>query len=158
MSDTKVVLVCVRRFLLEFIILCCNSRNRTETLAPFRFGKTPLMIAIKRGLEHCVEALLTAGANPNVLLTYSKYRSPLVLATYLGLDRIVALLLKFGADPNAKLPSLYPPKKIGLLQDVEYAIQLTADNPAIRSILLAAGARFVPPPPPPDSNQACRIL
>ncbi len=117
------------------------------------------MIAIKRGLEICVEVLLTAGANPNVLLTYSKYRSPLVLATCLGLDRIVALLLKFGADPNAKLPSLYPPKKIGLpLGDVEFAIQLTADKPAIRGILLAAGARFVPPPPPPDSNQACRIL
>ena len=112
------------------------------------------MIAIKRGLEHCVEALLTAGANPNVLWT-SKYRSPLVLAICLGLDRIVALLLKFGADPDVKLPSMYEKKIVG---NVEYAIQLTADKPAIRSILLAAGARFVPPPPPPDSNQACRIL
>jgi ankyrin repeat protein len=137
--------------------MCCNSRNCSETFAPFRFGKTPLKIAIKCGLEHCVEALLTAGANPNVFWT-SKYRSPLVLATCLGLDRIVALLLKFGADPNAKLPSLYPNTLRGLLRDVEYAIQLTADKPAIRSILLAAGARFVPPPPPPDSNQACRIL
>jgi hypothetical protein len=98
------------------------------------------------------------GANPNVLWT-SKYRSSLVLATYLGLDRIVALLLKFGADPNVELPSLhYDRDSIGLLQHVKFAIQLTADKPAIRSILLAAGARFVPPPPPPDSNQACRIL
>jgi hypothetical protein len=110
------------------------------------------MVAIKLQLEHCVEALLVAGANANFIGS-KKYRSPLLLATFLGLDRIVALLLKFGADPNFQYDSR------GTVGGVEYAIQLTADKPAIRSILLASGARFVAPPDRlPDPNQACQIL
>lgn len=60
------------------------------------------MVAIKRGLEACVEALLIAGADPNLFLKTSKYRSPLLLATFVGLERCVQLLLHFGADPNFK--------------------------------------------------------
>jgi hypothetical protein len=110
------------------------------------------MVAIKRGLEACVEALLIAGADPNLFLKTSKYRSPLLLATFVGLERCVQLLLHFGADPNFKYCNT------GTVGGVEYAIQLTADKPEIRRILLASGARFVAPPAPVDANQACQIL
>jgi hypothetical protein len=111
------------------------------------------MVAIKRGLEHCVKALLTAGADPNLILKTSKYRSPLLLATFIGGQRVVQLLLDFGADPNLKYS-----KETATVGGVEYAIQLTADKPEIRRILLASGARFVAPPSPVDPNQACQIL
>lgn len=118
-----------------------------------RVGKAPLTVAIERGFENCVEALLIAGANANFPIEVYAYmhnskKSPLMLATSLGFQRGVELLLKFGADPNVRHDDL----------DQDYAIQLAADKPEIRAILLAAGAHFHAPRPPPDLNQACQIL
>jgi ankyrin repeat protein len=111
--------------------------------------QTPLTAAIELGLEHCVEALLIAGANAN--LPDESKKSPLMLATTFGFQRGVELLLKFGADPNVRCYTA------GSFEQ-EYPIQEAADKPEIRAILLAAGARFHAPRPPPDPNQACQIL
>jgi hypothetical protein len=75
--------------------------------------------------------------------------SPLMLATFFGFQRGVELLLKFGADPNVP----HAPE----LDHQAYAIQLAADKPEIRAILLAAGAHFHAPQQP-DPNQACQVL
>jgi ankyrin repeat protein len=45
-------------------------------------GQTPLTAAIELGLEHCVEALLVAGANAN--LPDESNKPPLMLATSFG--------------------------------------------------------------------------
>jgi hypothetical protein len=71
-----------------------------------------------------------------------------MLAAIKGFQRGVELLLKFGADPNVRHEQL----------DQEYTIQLAADKPTIRDMLLAAGARFHAPRSRPDPNQACQIL
>jgi hypothetical protein len=117
------------------------------------------MVATKRGLEHCVEALLVAGANAN-FHGNTKYRSPLLLAVFFGFTRIVELLLKFGANPNFQYSrsDRYPHDVVGDTRGIVYAIQLTDDKPEIRAMLLAAGAQFHGPPAPPDPHAACQIL
>ena len=117
------------------------------------------MVAVKRGLEHCVEALLIAGADANERVM-TKYRSPLLLAVFFGFTRIVELLLKFGADPNVQYSRShrYPHDVVGDTREIQYAIQLTDDKPEIRAMLLAAGAQFHGPPALPDPNAHCQIL
>lgn len=58
--------------------------------------KTPLHYAVLNNASDCVEALLLAGASPNILLVYTE--TPLHVAASLGSARCVSLLLNHGAD------------------------------------------------------------
>jgi ankyrin repeat protein len=70
-------------------------------------GLTPLQIAVIRGHEEMVHALLRLGANPNV--HDAQGRTPLEDAYAFGHDDIVDMLLSYGAEgghanPEAKDP------------------------------------------------------
>ena len=78
-----------------------NSAKTTVTLtevnATDSLGRTPLILAVKKGFSHCVEALITIGAQMNMPDASTGF-SPLMLAASLGQLGMCAVLLRRGAD------------------------------------------------------------
>lgn len=68
------------------------------------YGETPLMIASYENCSPVIEALLRAGADPNIVL--KGHETPLEFAVKQKQPLIVQLLLTFDADPNLNNPLL----------------------------------------------------
>ena len=58
-----------------------------------------LSYAVRMGYDNCAQALLEAGANPNLIPSKSG-QSPLALACFHAMPKLVTVLLERGADPT----------------------------------------------------------
>jgi ankyrin repeat protein len=86
-------------------------------------GVTPLHLAVFQGKGSLVEALLQAGANPNVLTNDGK-KNPLHLALEAGRVDIAKELLTHGASVNTQDKKGNSPFHSAIVHTPEYAIEL----------------------------------
>ena len=98
-------------------------------------GETALHIAAMNGDIPLAKSLLGHGADPNVV-DKDWQSSPLVFAVARSKWEVAKLLLARGADPN-------------ILGAGGSALDNAMDNPEMRRLLLAHGARHAPPDRPP---------
>ncbi len=99
------------------------------------FERTPLMQAVRRGNADEVQALLAAGANPNIPEWHNN--TPLMHACQHGYTDIVRMLLAAGADVNARDDEGWT---------ALMGVCVSRNNPTteIAEMLLAAGADITP--------------
>eukprot|EP01047_Picozoa_sp_COSAG01_P101301 COSAG01_NODE_31056_length_604_cov_1.609901_1_plen_182_part_10 len=83
-------------------------------------GRTPLMTAVLQGFTHCVEVLISLGADPNYEDS-STGRSPLMAAAEAGQLAMCALLLRRGAELHAKHVVRAPPALEGAVEALDLA-------------------------------------
>src|SRR5574343_291731 len=106
----------------------------------YKFKATPLIYASRKGYDKCVELLLKAGSNPNIVVYCSNefdvfYENALDLACVYVHPECVRLLLKYGANPN-----LMPGKDITILQRA--CIGFDNNKVECVELLLQAGAKI----------------
>ncbi len=120
----------------RFLIASRANVNKNEDSQGNTGQYTPLMEAVRSGSIETVQLLLEAGADPNQGQYEREGSTPLFCAVggcAPGNDpniEIVKILLKAGANPNANL-----------LSSQGYTILKYTENPEIRALLEAAGAR-----------------
>jgi ankyrin repeat protein len=108
-------------------------------------GMTPLGAAIERNDHSVVEALLAAGADPNVAGKGCDGQAPLLLACWSNDDASAQILVNAGADPNvfdaAGRSCLHACCSVGAMGLLEFLVKPDSDNAKkldIASLMLKA--------------------
>lgn len=110
------------------LLLQHNAKPNTETAD----GITSLLSAVAAGSLPCLEVLIQAGANPNVIAGGA---TPLHIAADSGNMDIIKCLLQAGGDPNTSDDDGLKPIQVAALRNnlevVEHLLPLTSPIPGV---------------------------
>lgn len=113
--------------------------------------EVPLVVAVREGHQKAAEALLRAGANPNLRSGgFGWGETPLLTAVRLGDNQLVSLLLRYKADPALRIGPFQAKERITSRSNaLSYAV--TYHHVESVELLLIAGA-------PADTEHLARAI